>query len=68
LSLAIRVLPSNQPFASRGFETCAALIVVSEEFRRSWPWPPTRLEIIAARMGIDDEELRALPKGAVQRR
>ena len=36
--------------------------------RRSWPWPPTRLEVLANRLGIDDEELRELLKGEVQRR
>jgi hypothetical protein len=28
-----------------------------ERPRRSWPWPPTKLERIAENMGIDDEEL-----------
>lgn len=36
--------------------------------RRSWPWPPTRLEVLATRMGIDDEELRALLLQEVERR
>jgi hypothetical protein len=36
--------------------------------RRSWPWPATRLEVIAQRMGIDDEELRQLLRDAIQRR
>jgi hypothetical protein len=36
--------------------------------RRSWPWPPTRLEVLAARAQLDDEELRALLEHAVERR
>jgi hypothetical protein len=36
--------------------------------RRSWPWPATRLEVIAARAGLDDEQLRALLYAEVERR
>jgi len=36
--------------------------------RRSWPYPPTRLERIAASMGIDDEELRELLRAEIERR
>jgi hypothetical protein len=36
--------------------------------RRSWRWPPTQLEIIAARIGVDDEELRELLRGEILRR
>ena len=35
---------------------------------RNYPHPPTRLEVLAARMGIDDEELRQLLHDEVQRR
>ena len=40
----------------------------SEPRRRSWPYAATRLEILATRMGIDDEALRALLQGEIQRR
>jgi hypothetical protein len=36
--------------------------------RRSWPWPPTRLELLAARMGVDDETLRQLLQNEIERR
>ena len=39
-----------------------------EPRRRSWPYAPTRLEILATRTGIDDEALRALLEGEIQRR
>lgn len=36
--------------------------------RRSYPYGPTKLEILAARAGLDDEELRLLLEREVQRR
>ena len=39
-----------------------------EPRRRSWPYEPTRLEIIATRMGIDDEDLRELLRDEIERR
>lgn len=39
-----------------------------EPRRRSFPYEPTRLEILATRMGIDDEALRELLQGEIQRR
>lgn len=36
--------------------------------RRSWPHPPTRLEQLAVRAGMGDEDLRALLHDAIQRR
>jgi hypothetical protein len=36
--------------------------------RRSWPHEPTRLEVLATRAGLDDEELRALLEQVVQHR
>jgi hypothetical protein len=36
--------------------------------RRSWPWPPTRLERLAETMGVHDEELRSLLRDATQAR
>jgi hypothetical protein len=38
------------------------------QLRRSWPHPPTELERIAARMGIDDEDLRQLLRDEIERR
>jgi hypothetical protein len=35
---------------------------------RSWPHPPTELEVLATRMGIGDEELRELLRDEIQRR
>ena len=35
---------------------------------RSWPHPPTDLERMAARMGIDDEDLRELLREEIERR
>ena len=35
---------------------------------RSWPHPPTELERIAAKWGIDDEDLRQLLRDEIQRR
>ena len=32
---------------------------VGDPHRRSWPYPPTRLERLAKRAGIGDEDLRA---------
>lgn len=40
----------------------------TEPRRRSWPHEPTRLEILATRMGIDDETFRQLLRDEVQRR
>jgi hypothetical protein len=36
--------------------------------RRSWPYPPTRLERIAESMGIGDEELRELLRAEIELR
>jgi hypothetical protein len=36
--------------------------------RRSWPYEPTRLEVLATRLGIGDEELRELLRDEIQRR
>jgi len=35
---------------------------------RSYPHPPTELEQMASRLGIDDDEFRALIHDAIQRR
>jgi hypothetical protein len=35
---------------------------------RSWPYPPTRLDRLAARMGIEDEEFRELLRAEIERR
>jgi hypothetical protein len=36
--------------------------------RRSWPWPSAQLERLAAKLGIDAEQLRALLRDAIQQR
>lgn len=36
--------------------------------RRSWPYPPTRLEVLAIRAGLDDEDLRRLLAQEIERR
>ena len=53
---------------SRGATRPLGAGIQSEPRRRSWPHEPTRLEILATRMGIDDEALRALLQGEIQRR
>jgi hypothetical protein len=35
---------------------------------RSWPGPPSSLEQLATRLGIDDEQLRELLRDEIQRR
>jgi hypothetical protein len=35
---------------------------------RSWPYPPSDLEVLARRVGISDEELRASLHERIQRR
>jgi hypothetical protein len=39
-----------------------------EPHRRSWPYPPTRLERLAQQAGVDDEALRAWLYEEVARR
>jgi hypothetical protein len=41
---------------------------LAEPRRRSWPGPPTKLERIAERSGIDGEEYRLLLADAIQAR
>jgi hypothetical protein len=36
--------------------------------RRSWPYPPTKLEVLATRAGLDDEDLRRLITQEIERR
>jgi hypothetical protein len=61
-----RKAPEPARIAGSGF------IFGSENFweppRRSWPHPPTELEVLATRAGLDDEELRALLHDAIQQR
>ena len=41
---------------------------VGPSHRRSWPAEPTRLEVLATRAKLDDEELRALLHAAILQR
>ena len=57
-------LRSHEQVLSEGTATCApayapAVALDADRRRRSWPYPPTDLERLAERAGLDDDELRA---------